>query len=150
MAMVNLVLGEFIPVIADYSSGKSSPQDFRCAGSFAERILSNARTIHAFGIRSRLVDEFDKCLQTVRSLGNTKSPVYGLLFSGEYCVVYAGFGLTFWQGIKMLANNEVDQPGDVFIVMLMSVVVAAGSLTAMTVDLIDFTVLHLQLQSCSG
>lgn len=84
------------------------------AGSFAESILSSARTIHAFGLRARLVGEFDKFLQESRGLGNKKSPLFGFLFSAEYCIIYAGFGLCFWQGIKMLARGEVDKPGDVF------------------------------------
>lgn len=84
------------------------------AGSFAESILSTARTVHAFGLRDRLVRDFDKFLQESHRLGNKKNPLFGCLFSGEYCIIYAGFGLCFWQGIKMLARGEVDEPGDVF------------------------------------
>lgn len=66
------------------------------AGSFAESILSSARAIHAFGLRSRLVGDFDtKFLQASRNLGNKKSPLFGCLFSAEYCIIYAGFGLCF-------------------------------------------------------
>lgn len=84
------------------------------AGSFAESILSSARTIHAFGLRTRLVEDFDKFLKETRMLGNKKSPIFGFLFSSEYCIIYSGFGLCFWQGIKMIARGEVEQPGDVF------------------------------------
>lgn len=75
------------------------------AGSFVESILSSARTIHAFGLRARLVGDFDKFLQDSRKLGNKKSSIFGCLFSTEYCIIYAGFGLCFWQGIKMLATS---------------------------------------------
>lgn len=84
------------------------------AGSFAESILSSARTIHAFGLRARLVEDLDKFLQESRRLGNKKSPLFGCLFSAEYCIIFAGYGLCFWQGIKMLARGEVDESGDVF------------------------------------
>ena len=84
------------------------------AGSFAESILSSTRTAHSFGLRSRLVEDFDKFLRESRRLGNKKSPLFGCLFSSEYCIIYAGFGLCFWQGIKMLARKEVDEPGDIF------------------------------------
>lgn len=84
------------------------------AGSFAESILSSSRTIHAFGIRSRLVGEYDKFLQAVKKLGDKKQPLWGFLFSSEYAIIYAGFGLSFWQGIGMLARGEVAVPGDIF------------------------------------
>lgn len=84
------------------------------AGSFCESILSSARTVHAFCLRARLVGEFEKFLQESRRLGNKKSPLFGFLFSAEYAIVFAGFGLCFWQGIKMLSKGEIDKPGDVF------------------------------------
>lgn len=87
------------------------------AGSFAESILSSARTIHAFGLRARLVEDLDKFLKETRMLGGKKSPVFGFLFSSEYCIIYSGFGLCFWQGIKMIARGEVDEPGDVFMLV---------------------------------
>ncbi|KAJ5413568.1 hypothetical protein N7465_005873 [Penicillium sp. CMV-2018d] len=107
------------------------------AGSFAESILSSARTIHAFGLRNQLLCEFDKFLQASRKLGNKKSPLFGCLFATEYTIIFAGFGLCFWQGIKMISTGEVEQSGDVFIV-LMSVIVAATSLTTIMPYLIDF------------
>ena len=84
------------------------------AGSFAESILSSTRTVHAFGLRATLVGELDRFLQESRRLGNKKSPLFGFLFSAEYSIIYAGFGLCFWQGVKMLARGEVGEPGDVF------------------------------------
>ncbi|KAJ5114350.1 hypothetical protein NUU61_000109 [Penicillium alfredii] len=108
------------------------------AGSFAESIFSSARTIHAFGLQQRLVEDFDKFLQAAQRLGNKKSPLYGFLFSAEYSVIFAGHGLCFWQGIRMLARGEVAEPGDIFIV-LMSVIIASASLTSMAPFLIDFT-----------
>ncbi|KAI0383620.1 ABC transporter sequence aa1 from patent WO200132904-A2-penicillium chrysogenum [Hypomontagnella monticulosa] len=108
------------------------------AGSFAESLLSSAKTIQAFGLRSRLVKDFDDHLQKARRIGDKKSPLFGSLFSAEFTIIYAGIALTFWQGIKMIANGEVSEPGDIFVV-LMSVIVAATSLTAMAPYLIEFT-----------
>lgn len=84
------------------------------AGGFAESILSTSRTVHAFGLRARLVEDFDRLLKEMRILGNRKSPVFGFLFSSEYTIIFSGFGLCFWQGIKMIARGEVDDPGDIF------------------------------------
>ncbi|KAK4866780.1 hypothetical protein LT330_007943 [Penicillium expansum] len=107
------------------------------AGAFAESILSSTRTVQAFGLRNQLLGDFDKFLQASRKLGNKKSPLFGCLFATEYTIIFSGFGLCFWQGIRMVSTGEVEQSGDIFIV-LMSVVVAAVSLTTIMPYLIDF------------
>lgn len=84
------------------------------AGSFSEGILSSARTVHAFEIRSRLVQKFDRFLEDAHRIGNKKSALFGVLFSFEYFVIYAGFALAFWQGIHMLNRGEITESGDIF------------------------------------
>ncbi|CAG8341177.1 unnamed protein product [Penicillium salamii] len=108
------------------------------AGSFAESILSSSRTVHAFGIRSRLIGDFDKFLVASKRLGDKKGPLWGFLFSSEYAIIYAGFGLSFWQGIRMLVSGEVAESGEIFTV-IMSVIVAATSLTSIAPHMIEFT-----------
>ncbi|KAH9229152.1 hypothetical protein K456DRAFT_1753026 [Colletotrichum gloeosporioides 23] len=108
------------------------------AGSFAESILASARTVQAFALRSRLITDFNTYLEKSARLGRRKNPILGCLFSAEYFILFSGIGLCFWQAIGMLARGETKAPGDVFIV-LMSVIVAASSLTAINPYLIDFT-----------
>ncbi|KAJ5012343.1 Leptomycin B resistance protein pmd1 [Colletotrichum sp. SAR 10_99] len=108
------------------------------AGSFAESILASARTVQAFALRSRLITDFNTYLEKSAKLGRKKNPILGCLFSAEYFILFSGIGLCFWQAIGMLARGETKAPGDVFIV-LMSVIVAASSLTTITPYLIDFT-----------
>lgn len=84
------------------------------AGAYAESVLSTTRTVHAFGLRERLVARYATYVAHARSLGDKKSPLYGALFSIEYFVIYAGMGLAFWQGVRMFANGEVDSLGTVF------------------------------------
>lgn len=93
---------KFLPVIAR-------------ANSLAESLLSSTRTVHAFGLRPRLVKDFDHHLQNAHRIGSRKNPVLGVLFSAEYSIVYAGTALTFWRGIRMIASQEVSAPGDVFV-----------------------------------
>ncbi|KAJ2985070.1 hypothetical protein NUW58_g5730 [Xylaria curta] len=108
------------------------------ASSLAESLLSTARTVHAFGLRQRLVNDFDKHVTKVHAIGGKKSPLLGALFSAEYSIVYAGVALAFWQGIRMIASGEVSEPGDIFTVLL-SVIVAATSLTSTAPYLVEFT-----------
>jgi ATP-binding cassette subfamily B (MDR/TAP) protein 1 len=43
-----------------------------------------------------------------------KNILYGVMFGGEYFIVYAGTGLAFWQGIAMINRGEVTNLGTVF------------------------------------
>ncbi|KAH7155991.1 P-loop containing nucleoside triphosphate hydrolase protein [Dactylonectria macrodidyma] len=108
------------------------------ANSFAENILSSVRTIHAFEMQGRLVKKFDHFLADAHRVGSKISPLFGLLFSSEYCIIYLGYGLAFWQGGKMLARGEIEEPGVIFTVLL-SVIIAATNLTVLAPYAIDFT-----------
>lgn len=82
--------------------------------AFAEGVLASARTVHAFEMRSRLVKKFDEYLTEAHQVGDRISILFGILFSSEYCIIYLGYGLAFWQGIRMLAKGEVDSSGQIF------------------------------------
>ncbi|KAJ0425049.1 P-loop containing nucleoside triphosphate hydrolase protein [Aspergillus carlsbadensis] len=108
------------------------------ANSFAEGVLAGVKAVHAFGMRASLVQKFDEYLNEAHKVGRKISPLFGLLFSAEYTIIYLGFGLAFWQGIDMLAGGEIDSAGDIFIV-LMSVIIASINLTMLAPYSIDFT-----------
>ncbi|KAI6781629.1 Leptomycin B resistance protein-like protein [Emericellopsis cladophorae] len=108
------------------------------ANSFAEGVLASARTVHAFEMRARLVRKFDTYLEEAHHVGHKISMLFGLMFSAEYTIIYLGFALAFWQGVRMLANGEITESGDVFTVLL-SVVIGALSLTMLAPYSIDFT-----------
>ena len=84
------------------------------AGSYAESIFAGVRTVHAFSLRPRVVAKFDSYLQDVFRQGKKKNLIYGILFGGEYFIIYSGMGLAFWQGIAMIARGEVPNVGKVF------------------------------------
>ncbi|KAF4452380.1 Leptomycin B resistance pmd1 [Fusarium albosuccineum] len=108
------------------------------ANSLAEGILASVRTIHAFEMRERLVDKFDKYLDDAHAVGRKISPLFGLMFSADYTIIYLGFGLAFWQGVHMLSKGEITSSGDIFTVLL-SVVIAAVNLTQLAPYSIDFS-----------
>ncbi|KAI7153802.1 ATP-binding cassette multidrug transport protein [Hortaea werneckii] len=108
------------------------------AGAFAESSLGNLRAIHAFSLRSRIVDRYATYLDEAQTLGQKKNVLYGLLFAGEYFVMFAGMGLAFWQGIAMIARGEVDGIGTIFTV-LFSVVIAAAMLNSVAPNMVTFT-----------
>ncbi|KAH8843046.1 hypothetical protein MCOR01_003873 [Pyricularia oryzae] len=108
------------------------------ANAYAEGVLGSVRTVHAFEMRERLVAKFDEFLMEAHRWGDKISFLFGVLFSAEYTIVYLGYGLAFWQGLRMLSTGEVANSGDVFTVLL-SVVIAALSLTQIAPYSIEFT-----------
>ncbi|KAL4881827.1 P-loop containing nucleoside triphosphate hydrolase protein [Aspergillus karnatakaensis] len=101
-------------------------QVYAQAGSYAENILGGVRTLHAFGLRDRVIARYDSYLNDAYSKGMKKNKLYGVVFGGQYFVVYAGMGLAFWQGIAMLDRGEIQDLGTVFTV-LFSVILAANT-----------------------
>ncbi|EUC38190.1 hypothetical protein COCCADRAFT_997 [Bipolaris zeicola 26-R-13] len=108
------------------------------ANSFAEGVIASIRTVHAFDMRAELVNRFDGFLVQAHRYGKKISPLFGILFSAEYTIIYLGNALAFWRGIHMLASGEIANTGDVFTV-LMSVVIAALSITQLAPHSIEFT-----------
>ncbi|KAL8387003.1 hypothetical protein RB595_010231 [Gaeumannomyces hyphopodioides] len=108
------------------------------ANAYAEGILASIRTVHAFEMRNRIVGKFDEILTEAHNHGKKISVLLGTLFSAEYTIIYLGYGLAFWQGIHMMARGEIANSGEVFTVLL-SVVIAAISLTQMAPYSIEFT-----------
>ncbi|TLS21374.1 uncharacterized protein PpBr36_10203 [Pyricularia pennisetigena] len=108
------------------------------ANAYAEGVLGSVRTVHAFEMRERLVAKFDEFLCEAHRWGDKISFLFGVLFSAEYTIVYLGYGLAFWQGLRMLSTGEVRDSGDVFTVLL-SVIIAALSLTQIAPYSIEFT-----------
>ncbi|KAL3460931.1 P-loop containing nucleoside triphosphate hydrolase protein [Aspergillus heterothallicus] len=108
------------------------------ANSFAEGVLAGVKAVQAFGMRASLVKKFDQHLNDAHKFGRKNSPLFAMLFSAEYTIIYLGFGLAFWQGINMLAGGEIESAGDIFIV-LMSVVIASINLTMLAPYSIDFS-----------
>jgi len=108
------------------------------ANSFAEGVIASIRTVHAFEMRARLARKFDEHLKEAHHWSKKISMALGILFSVEYVIIYLGFGLAFWRGIHMLADGEITETGDIFTVIL-SVVIAALSLTQLAPYSVDFT-----------
>ncbi|KAF4967225.1 hypothetical protein FSARC_5204 [Fusarium sarcochroum] len=107
------------------------------AGSYAESIFGGIRTVHAFSLRSRVVAKFDTFLKDILNEGKKKNVIYGVMFGGEYFVVFAGMGLAFWQGIAMIDRGEVPNVGKVFTV-LFSVIIAASTISSVAPHFVTF------------
>lgn len=83
------------------------------SGSIAEEAFSTIRTAHAFWAFPKLSRRFTDTLTEARRIGDKKSLVYAILFPTEFFCIFAGYGLAFWQGMRMYASGEVSSPGTV-------------------------------------
>ncbi|KAL1795658.1 hypothetical protein ACET3X_005882 [Alternaria dauci] len=108
------------------------------AGQLAEEVFSTVRTVHAFWIHPLLSHKYDKLLGDAQEVGMKKCPNYAVMFSTEFFCIYAGYGLAFWQGIRMFARGEITESGDVFTVIL-AVIVAATAMTTIAPQIIALT-----------
>lgn len=86
---------------------------FGKAGSLAEEAFSSIRTAHAFWAFTKLTRRFDTILDDAAKIGAKKSTVYAILFPTEFFCIFAGYGLAFWQGMRMYSSGEIQNPGSV-------------------------------------
>ncbi|RYP83762.1 hypothetical protein DL769_001294 [Monosporascus sp. CRB-8-3] len=111
---------------------------FSRASLLAEDVFSSISTVHAFWLQPTMAKRYEDFLAELERVGMKKSPNYGVLFSTEFFSVYSGYGLAFWQGVRMFARGEVDEPGDI-VTVIFAVVLAATSLTQIAPQIITIT-----------
>jgi ATP-binding cassette subfamily B (MDR/TAP) protein 1 len=83
------------------------------AGLLAEEVFSSIATVHAFWLQPLMFKKYDALLCETERLGMKKSPNYGVMFSTSFFCIYAGYGLAFWQGIRMYISGEIAEPGTI-------------------------------------
>ncbi|KAB8213879.1 P-loop containing nucleoside triphosphate hydrolase protein [Aspergillus novoparasiticus] len=113
-------------------------QIYAQAGSYAESVLGGVRTLQAFSLQPRVVAKYDSYLQHAYTQGMRKNKLYGIVFGGQYFVVYAGMGLAFWQGIAMFDRGEISDLGTVFTV-LFSIIMAANAVMQVAPHMVTFS-----------
>lgn len=75
--------------------------------------FSTITTVHAFWLQPLMSRRYNDLLAEAERQGMRKSVNYGVMFSTQFFCIYAGYGLAFWQGIRMYVSGEIDQPGDI-------------------------------------
>ncbi|KAL3461207.1 ATP-binding cassette multidrug transport protein [Aspergillus heterothallicus] len=108
------------------------------AGSLAEEVLASMKTVHAFSAFGALTAKYEVFAARARRLGLGQSWNMVILYAGEFFCVYAGYGLAFWQGIRMYARGEIEEPGAV-VTVIFAVIVAATSMTQIAPQIVQIT-----------
>lgn len=83
------------------------------SGSLAEEAFSTIRTAHAFWAFPKLSRRFEAILDDAAKVGAKKSLIYAILFPVEFFCIFSGYGLAFWQGLRMYSEGEIKNPGTV-------------------------------------
>ncbi|EMT69314.1 Leptomycin B resistance protein pmd1 [Fusarium odoratissimum] len=135
MPAIMLVIGTMATIDAGIDS--KNLRLLSQAAQYAETAFASIRTIKAFNLEPRIMHKYASVLDTSRQLCRKKSGVYGVMFAWQYFVIYAGMGLAFWQGIRMIARGEVDGIGTIFTV-LFSVVIGSTSINGIAPNISSF------------
>lgn len=83
------------------------------SNSLAEETFATIRTAHAFWAFPRLTKRYNAILDEAGKLGAKKSLLYAIFFCFEYFIIFSGYGLAFWQGMRLYSSGEIDNPGSV-------------------------------------
>lgn len=102
-----------ISATVDIMQEKKIMEIYSKAGLLAEEVFSSIATVHAFWLQPLMFKKYDALLAEGEHYGKKKSPNYGVMFSSSFFCIYSGYGLAFWQGIRMYASGEIPQPGTI-------------------------------------
>ncbi|KAL2818011.1 ATP-binding cassette multidrug transport protein [Aspergillus granulosus] len=108
------------------------------AGTLAEEVLASMKTVHAFSAFDGLAEKYEVFAEQAKRLGIAQSLNMAILYAGEFFCVYAGYGLAFWQGIRMYARGEIAEPGAI-VTVIFAVIVAATSMTQIAPQIVQIT-----------
>ncbi|KAL4807614.1 P-loop containing nucleoside triphosphate hydrolase protein [Aspergillus unguis] len=101
-------------------------QAYSSGAALAQEALSSIKTVHAFSAQERMITKYDGYLDQARELGKKKTLPYGIMSGTIYFCIFAGNALAFWQGYRMFLSGEIDAVGDVFTVVMCTVIASTS------------------------
>ncbi|EEP75316.1 multidrug resistance protein 1 [Uncinocarpus reesii 1704] len=96
------------------------------ASSIAGEALGTMRTIVACGAEDRLGSRYAGWMAEARRRGLRISPVMGIHLSPLHFALYCNFALTFWFGIRQYSRGNVEDVGEVVIVIFSVLIVVSA------------------------
>ncbi|RGB26342.1 multidrug resistance protein 1a, partial [Rhizophagus diaphanus] len=107
--------------------GSAEGQDaYAAAGGIVEQVLSNIRTVLAFGGQSRELARYATQLELAYKAGKKKAIVSGAGIGFMMMVLFFSYALAFWYGSRLILNNELSG-GDI-LNALFAVIIGAFSI----------------------
>lgn len=83
------------------------------ATELAEEVLGSIRTVKSFNAEKRLLGRYSALLEKGRKEGVKKAPNTGVQFAGAFTVIYCGYSVCFWYGIKLFESGKIAAVGTI-------------------------------------
>ncbi|KAI9368084.1 P-loop containing nucleoside triphosphate hydrolase protein [Aspergillus egyptiacus] len=94
--------------------------------SLAQEALSSIKTVHAYSAQEVMIQKYDEYLAEAYRNGKRKTIPYGISSGTIYFCIFAGNALAFWQGYRMFLSGDVDGVGNVFTVVMCTVIASSS------------------------
>ncbi|KAJ8919087.1 hypothetical protein NQ315_012072 [Exocentrus adspersus] len=79
---------------------------YSAAGSVAEEVLSNIRTVVAFGGQKKEIERYDKSLIFAKNNNIKRSMFAAIGFGLLWFIIYSSYALAFWYGVKLILDER--------------------------------------------
>ncbi|KOS19776.1 Leptomycin B resistance protein pmd1 [Escovopsis weberi] len=116
---------------------KASLEAYAKGGSLADEVLGSIRNSIAFGTQDRLAKQYDAHLEKAEFYGSKVKASVAILVAGMMFILYANYGLAFWQGSKFIIEGTVSLSK--ILTIMMSVMIGAFQLSNVTPNIQAFT-----------
>ncbi|KAK0723446.1 multidrug resistance protein-like protein 1 [Lasiosphaeria miniovina] len=100
---------------------EAASDEYIKSSTFAEEVVSSFRNVIAYGSQGRFLAQYDAMLAPARDYDIKAGLTFGLLFASILGLLYAGYGLGFWQGHRFLQQG-IGNVGDTITVLFISTI----------------------------
>ena len=115
LPVTTIIYGTTIPL--EINLEKKVVAAYTQAATIIDECLSTIRTVNAFNAKPKVIDRYVVHLDKAKKVGLKKAPLMSIQFSAAFFVIYSGFGLCFWWGLRMLKRGKLDGGvGEIFTV----------------------------------
>lgn len=83
------------------------------AAELAEEVLGSVRTVKSFNAEKKLVARYSALLEKGQQAGVKKAPNSGVQYAGAFTVIYCGYALCFWYGVRLYQTHLIQNVGTI-------------------------------------
>ncbi|KAL7931860.1 P-loop containing nucleoside triphosphate hydrolase protein [Trichoderma chlorosporum] len=96
------------------------------AATLADEVISSMRTVRSLGAERALGGKYESILKRAIAVGLARSPIKGIQAGVYMFMLYGGYALAFWYGLKLYIHGEAATAGTV-ITTLFSIMIGVNA-----------------------
>ncbi|RFU76428.1 abc transporter [Trichoderma arundinaceum] len=96
------------------------------AATLADEVISSMRTVKALGAEKALGGKYEVMLKRAVTVGLARSPIKGVQAGVYMFMLYGGYALAFWYGLKLYVSGQAATAGTV-ITTLFSIMIGVNA-----------------------